>query len=44
MFGCTYIMQPGESMPMGVCLDVTFKVDVVALLDVIRVEGAAQPQ
>jgi hypothetical protein len=40
----THIMKPAEFPPGRVCLHVTLEVNVVAFLDVIWVEGAAQHQ
>lgn len=38
----TYVVGPRDPMLLGVCLNVTLEVDVVALLDVVRIESWAQ--
>jgi hypothetical protein len=40
----THIVKPAEFPPGRICLHVTLEVNVIAFLDVIRVEGAAQHQ
>jgi hypothetical protein len=38
----THVVQPAELPPGWICLDVTLEVNVIAFLDVIRVESASQ--
>jgi len=38
----TYIMRPCNAMLLGICLNVTLKVNVVAFLDVIGTQCGAQ--
>lgn len=40
----TYVVQPGQTPPMWICLDVTLEVYVVSFLDIIGVERAAKAQ
>lgn len=42
--GGTYVVEPRETPPVRVGPDVALEVDVVALLDVVGVEGAPQAQ
>lgn len=38
----TYVVRPGDPMLLGVGLNVTLEVDVVALLDVVRIQRRAE--
>lgn len=38
----TYVVGPRDPMLLGVGLNVTLEVDVVALLDVVRIQRGAQ--
>lgn len=40
----TYVMEPGHLVGLGIRLDVTLEVDVVALLNLIGIQGGSHLQ
>lgn len=43
-FSVTYVVEPGHLVGLRIRVDVALEVDIVALLDVVRVQGGAQFQ